>query len=54
MGHDMVTMPVPFFNVINGGAHADDNLRIQEFMIVPLGSKSFKESVDETMDFTNV
>src|SRR5690606_23034652 len=36
-------MPVPFMNVINGGAHADNNLDIQEFMIVPVGAKSFAE-----------
>jgi enolase len=38
-------MPVPMMNVINGGAHADNNLDIQEFMIIPLGAPSFKEAV---------
>jgi enolase len=32
-------MPVPMMNVINGGAHADNNLDIQEFMIIPLGAR---------------
>ncbi len=39
------TMPVPMMNVMNGGAHANNNLDIQEFMIIPVGAKSFKESV---------
>ncbi len=38
-------LPVPAMNVINGGVHADNNLDIQEHMILPLGAKSFKESV---------
>jgi len=39
-----VTLPIPFINIINGGAHAGNNLDIQEFMIVPV-MKSFKEKV---------
>ncbi len=39
------TMPVPMMNIINGGAHADNNLDIQEFMILPLGFSSFSESL---------
>jgi enolase len=39
------TLPVPLMNVINGGAHADNNLDIQEFMAVPLGAQSFGESI---------
>ena len=38
-------LPVPFFNILNGGQHADNNVDIQEFMIVPMGAKSFKESL---------
>lgn len=38
------TLPVPFMNILNGGAHADNNLDIQEFMIVPFGP-SFSESL---------
>ena len=38
-------LPVPFFNILNGGKHADNNVDIQEFMIVPKGAKSFKESL---------
>jgi len=38
------TLPVPFMNILNGGAHADNNVDIQEFMIVPLGP-SFSESL---------
>ena len=36
-------MPVPMLNIINGGAHADNNLEIQEFMILPVGLDSFSE-----------
>jgi enolase len=39
------TLPVPMLNVLNGGAHADNNVDVQEFMIVPLGMKSFKEAL---------
>jgi enolase len=38
-------LPVPMFNVLNGGAHADNNVDIQEFMIVPVGPKTFAEAV---------
>ncbi|MDR3492351.1 MAG: phosphopyruvate hydratase [Gammaproteobacteria bacterium] len=38
-------MPVPMMNVINGGAHADNNIDIQEFMIIPAGAPSFKEAL---------
>ncbi|HUS23880.1 MAG TPA: phosphopyruvate hydratase [Candidatus Binatia bacterium] len=39
------TLPVPMMNVINGGAHADNNVDIQEFMILPVGAKSFSEAL---------
>jgi enolase len=39
------TLPVPFMNVVNGGAHADNKLDPQEFMIVPHGAKSFAEAL---------
>ncbi len=39
------TLPVPMMNVINGGAHADNNLDIQEFMIVPVGAPTFREAL---------
>jgi len=38
-------LPVPMMNIINGGAHADNNLDFQEFMIVPAGFNSFKEAI---------
>ncbi|MDB5828449.1 MAG: eno [Variovorax sp.] len=38
-------LPVPMMNVINGGAHANNSLDIQEFMIIPVGAKSFREAV---------
>ncbi|MCH7517691.1 MAG: phosphopyruvate hydratase [Candidatus Dadabacteria bacterium] len=39
------TLPVPLMNIINGGAHADNNLDFQEFMIVPLGFTKFSEAI---------
>ncbi len=38
-------LPVPLMNVLNGGAHADNNVDLQEFMIVPLGAASFREAL---------
>ena len=40
-----MSMPVPMMNVINGGVHANNNIDIQEFMIVPLGAPSFSEAL---------
>ena len=40
-----VTLPVPMMNVINGGAHANNNLDLQEFMIIPVGAPSFREAL---------
>ncbi len=42
---DTFRMPVPMMNIINGGAHADNSVDMQEFMIVPVGAPSFKEAV---------
>jgi enolase len=44
-GAGAMAMPVPMMNVINGGAHADNGLDMQEFMIVPVGSQSFREAL---------
>jgi enolase len=44
-GVGAVTLPVPLMNVINGGAHADNNLDIQEFMIVPAGFERFEDAL---------
>ncbi len=44
-GDDAVVLPVPMMNIVNGGAHADNSLDIQEFMIVPAGLPSFRESL---------
>ena len=43
IGDNGVTLPVPMLNIINGGKHAGGNLKIQEFMIIPAGAKSFSE-----------
>jgi enolase len=44
-GSEATTLPVPMMNVINGGAHADNNVDIQEFMILPVGAASFSEAL---------
>src|SRR5476651_1892351 len=44
-GSGAMQMPVPMMNVINGGAHANNGLAIQEFMIVPVGAQSFREAL---------
>ncbi|HEU4645698.1 MAG TPA: phosphopyruvate hydratase [Burkholderiales bacterium] len=44
-GSGPMQMPVPMMNVINGGAHANNNLDLQEFMIVPVGAKSFSDAL---------
>ncbi len=44
-GLDALTLPVPFMNILNGGEHADNNMDIQEFMIVPLGAESFSTAL---------
>jgi enolase len=44
-GVGATTMPVPLMNIINGGAHADNNLDVQEFMIVPFGAPTFSEAL---------
>ncbi len=42
---DSTTMPVPMMNIINGGVHADNNIDIQEFMILPIGAPNFAEAL---------
>ncbi|GAA4267700.1 phosphopyruvate hydratase [Frondihabitans peucedani] len=44
-GPNAHTLPVPMMNVINGGSHADSNVDIQEFMILPIGASSFSEAL---------
>ncbi|MDP2788211.1 MAG: phosphopyruvate hydratase [Pseudomonadota bacterium] len=44
-GAGPMQLPVPMMNIVNGGAHADNNVDIQEFMIIPVGPKSFREAL---------
>ena len=44
-GDKAVTMPVPMMNVMNGGVHADNNIDLQEFMIMPIGATSFSQAL---------
>jgi len=44
-GINIKKLPIPMMNILNGGKHSDNNLSIQEFMIMPVGAKSFSESI---------
>ena len=44
-GSGQMHMPVPLMNVINGGVHANNNIDMQEFMLIPLGAKNFREAL---------
>lgn len=44
-GVNAVTIPVPMMNILNGGAHSDNNLDVQEFMILPIGADSITEGI---------
>ena len=44
-GINVKRLPVPMMNILNGGKHSDNNLSIQEFMIMPIGAKTFSESI---------
>ncbi len=46
MDEDTVSLPFPLLNVINGGAHTDNNLRIQEFMLMPVGAPTFRSAFE--------
>ncbi len=45
-GINALTLPVPMMNIINGGAHADNNIDFQEFMIAPVGAESFSHAIE--------
>jgi enolase len=47
-GVNAKVLPVPMMNIINGGKHADSSLNIQEFMIMPVGAKSFSEALEQS------
>ena len=44
-GEDAATLPVPMMNIVNGGAHASNNVDIQEFMVLPVGAATFSEGL---------
>lgn len=44
-GNGANTLPIPMMNIVNGGAHADNNVDLQEFMIMPFGTDSFREAL---------
>ena len=45
-GINALTLPVPMMNILNGGAHADNNIDFQEFMIAPVGAESFSHAIE--------
>ena len=49
-GSNAKELPLPMMNIINGGAHADNNVDIQEFMIMPAGAVNFKEALEVIME----
>lgn len=48
------TIPLPMMNILNGGRHANNSLNIQEFMIVPVGAKNFKETIQMSVEVYKV
>jgi len=44
-GNDAIQLPIPMMNILNGGAHADNHIDFQEFMVMPLGANSFSEAL---------
>ena len=49
-GSNAHILPVPMMNILNGGAHADNNVDIQEFMIMPVGAKCFKDALQQCVE----
>ncbi len=49
-GLDACLLPVPLMNILNGGRHAENNIDLQEFMIVPVGGKTFQESLRQGVE----
>ena len=49
-GENAKTLPVPMMNILNGGKHADNTVNIQEFMIMPVGAKSFSECMQMSVE----
>ena len=52
-GVNAKTLPMPMMNILNGGKHSDNNISIQEFMIIPLGAKDFKTSLQMGVEVYN-
>jgi len=48
-GSETVSLPVPMINLINGGAHADNNLDIQDYLLIPYASQNMKESIESSL-----
>ncbi len=50
-GAQTVTLPFPILNMISGGSHARNNMRIQEFLIVPIGANNFRQAMEQGVIF---
>lgn len=48
-----LSIPIPLFNIMNGGAHADNNLSIQEFMVIPVGIETFKRQIQAGVEINS-
>jgi enolase len=44
-GSSQISLPIPAFNIINGGSHAGNGIAFQEFMVMPVGAKNFSEAM---------
>lgn len=51
IGSETVSLPIPIFNFINGGMHAQNNIDIQEYLVIPGGAQSFSEAMEKGFDF---
>ena len=50
-GTNAKILPIPMMNILNGGAHADNKIDFQEFMVMPVGASSFSEGFDGVLKF---
>lgn len=48
-GSDTISLPIPMINFINGGMHADNNLSIQEYLVIPYGAANVQEAIDKSV-----
>lgn len=54
IGNETVSLPVPAFNLINGGKHATNNVSIQEYLVIPAGAQTFAQSMESAFQFNQI